>query len=177
MEKIILKRGGGKTTELIKKSAETGDYIVCSSQEEARYLQITAKEKGYDIPLPITYMDFIHKRYYGQNIKGFLIDNLEFFFECISKVPVNAVTMTHEIEEPTVEEECYEYPFPYYANPHNNGFVLQALFSKDEGLFFAKSKKELFEIVQSNGKFEQVVFDGLFDNHEYRLNAVTPTEE
>jgi hypothetical protein len=34
-----------------------------------------------DIPLPITYVEFIEKRYSGRNISGFLIDNLEMFLQ------------------------------------------------------------------------------------------------
>ena len=48
---------------------------------------------GLDIPLPITYADFVEKRYHGRNISGFLIDNLEMFLQYLSNVPVNAITM------------------------------------------------------------------------------------
>jgi hypothetical protein len=93
MEKIIMKRGCGKTTQLIKKSAKSGNYIVCHAFDEANRIQYEAKQMGLDIPLPITYAEFIEKRYSSRNISGFLIDNLEMFLQYLSKVPINAVTM------------------------------------------------------------------------------------
>jgi hypothetical protein len=49
-------------------------------------------QMGLNIPLPITYDEFIQKRY-GRNISGFLIDNLDLFLKHLSNVPINAVTM------------------------------------------------------------------------------------
>ncbi len=93
MKTYIIPRGKGKTTELIKKSAETGDYIVCHGLDEANRIQYEAQQMGLDIPLPITYAEFVEKRYQGRNISGFLIDNLEMFLQYLSNVPVNAITM------------------------------------------------------------------------------------
>lgn len=94
MEKIILNRGCGKTTELIKKSANTGDYIVCRSISEASEIRDHAFVLGLKIPLPITYDEFINKRYRGKNISGFLIDNIEDLLQYISnRVPVKAITL------------------------------------------------------------------------------------
>lgn len=87
-----MQRGYGKTTQLIKKSAKSGDYIVCNKLDEANRIQYEAKQMGLDIPLPITYAEFVEKRY-GRNISGFLIDNLESLLQYLSNVPVNAVTM------------------------------------------------------------------------------------
>ena len=93
MEKIIMQRGYGKTTQLIKNSAKTGDYIVCHGLDEANRIQYEAIQMGLDIPLPITYHEFIEKRYSGVNISGFLIDNIEMFIQSLSDVQVNAITM------------------------------------------------------------------------------------
>ena len=94
MEKIILERGEGKTTELIKKSAEAGHYIVCFSIDEASRISAEARSMDLEIPLPITYREFIEGRYSSRNIKGFLIDNADLLIEFISQVPVTAITMT-----------------------------------------------------------------------------------
>jgi hypothetical protein len=94
MEKIIMKRGYGKTTQLIKKSAETKNYIVCRNSDEAREIQCKAMKLGLDIPFPITYTEFIEKKYCGKNINGFLIDNVDILLEFISNVPVNAITLS-----------------------------------------------------------------------------------
>ncbi|HMR88488.1 MAG TPA: hypothetical protein PKD51_10055 [Saprospiraceae bacterium] len=93
MQKIIMQRGHGKTTQLIKISAKSGDYIVCHKLDEANRIQNEAQQMGYKIPLPITYDEFVQKRYFDKNISGFLIDNLEMFLQHLSSVPVNAVTM------------------------------------------------------------------------------------
>jgi hypothetical protein len=92
MEKIIMQRGYGKTSQLIKKSAKSGDYIVCHSLDEANRIKWESEQMGLDIHLPITYAEFIEKRYSGKNISGFLIDNVEFFLKSLSSVPINAVT-------------------------------------------------------------------------------------
>lgn len=87
-------RGYGKTYQLIKKSAETGDYIVCTNRIQASELQNKASELGLKIPLPITFEDFLKRNHLGTNIKGILIDNADMLLECISKIPINAITMS-----------------------------------------------------------------------------------
>lgn len=94
MEKIIMKRGYGKTTQLIKKSAETRNYIVCRDFKEACRIHQDAIKMGLNIPLPITYTEFIEKKYCGKNINGFLIDNVDILLEYISNVPVNSITLS-----------------------------------------------------------------------------------
>lgn len=94
MEKIILGRGEGKTDRLIEMSAKTFDYIVCSTQHEASRIQLRASQLGFDIPLPITYSDFIQRRYNGHGVKGFLIDNVEHFVQSMTSVAVNAITLS-----------------------------------------------------------------------------------
>jgi hypothetical protein len=98
MEKIIMKRGYGKTYQLIKKSSITGDYIVCHSMQEASSIQRQAQELGLKIPFPLSYDEFLDKKYYGKNISGFLIDNVELLIRRLSKsdVPVNAITLSVE---------------------------------------------------------------------------------
>lgn len=92
MEKIIIKRGGGKTVNLIKMSAQTGDYIICHNIHEANRIQKVARDLGYDIPLPITYHEFLNGNY-GKRISGFLIDNIEMFLQGLSDVPIKAISL------------------------------------------------------------------------------------
>lgn len=94
MKTHIIPRGKGKTTELIKKSAETGDYIVCHRLDESNRIQAEAQEMGLQIPLPITYDEFLKKRYYGKGISGFLIDNADMFLQSLSNVPINSITVS-----------------------------------------------------------------------------------
>ena len=96
MNIIYKKRNTGKTTELIKISAETGYYIVCARQELANYIQCDAIKLGYKIPLPITYDEFLQHKYNSHGIKGFLIDDAELLLERISKtVPIHTITLTN----------------------------------------------------------------------------------
>lgn len=94
MEKIILERGQGKTTSLIKRSSETGEYIVCFSLDEASRISAEAQSMGLNIPFPISYGEFVSGNYSSRNIKGFLIDNADLLIEVISRVPVTIITIT-----------------------------------------------------------------------------------
>jgi hypothetical protein len=98
MQKIILSRGKGKTSTLIEMSAKTGYYMIVRTHTEANRVQESAKRLGFDIPLPITYWDFIKKNYYGSGIKGFLLDNLDEFLSYMTDKPILAVTMLPSTE-------------------------------------------------------------------------------
>lgn len=89
-------RGTGKTYQLIKLSAETGDTIICTRIEECNKIDLDAQEMGLLIPFPLTYNEFINKRYLGKHIKGFLIDNIELLIQEMCNVPVNAITISSE---------------------------------------------------------------------------------
>lgn len=53
--KIIAKgRGTGKTTELVKESARTGQYILASNKSHVRAIEQIAKKAGVTIPYPVT---------------------------------------------------------------------------------------------------------------------------
>jgi len=94
MEKIILERGQGKTTSLIKRSSESGEYIVCSTLDEASRISAEARSMGLDIPFPISYGEFISGQYSSRNINGFLVDNADQLIKVISRVPITAITIT-----------------------------------------------------------------------------------
>lgn len=93
MEKIIMREGYGKTYQLIKKSALTGDYIVCHEQNEAIRIQKRAIAMGVTIPFPVTYKEFNKQQYCGNNISGFLIDNVEMFLQSLTNVKINAISL------------------------------------------------------------------------------------
>ncbi|KKN31168.1 hypothetical protein LCGC14_0826770 [marine sediment metagenome] len=95
MDVIVNKRQTGKTTHLIKRSAETWSYIVCHSQEEAGRIYRVAKEMSLNIPFPITFHEFLNKKYHLPGIKGFLIDNADMMLQQLTSVPVGAITLTH----------------------------------------------------------------------------------
>lgn len=60
-EYIIGERRSGKTTELIRKSAETGAYILVANKSTASLIFKQAKMNGYDIPYPIAIVDVLSR--------------------------------------------------------------------------------------------------------------------
>ena len=99
MKVIAKKRGYEKTTELIKMSAATGDYIVTKDHRTAYYTTKLAKDLGYEIPFPLTYDEFLNERFAaGNRISGFLIDDADqLLFSLIPMgIPVHAVVFNTE---------------------------------------------------------------------------------
>jgi hypothetical protein len=97
--KIIIKpTGQGKTTELIKISAEKHFHIVCHSKKECERISNSAQSMKLDIPYPITFNEFLEANYYGKGIrKGFLIDNADMLLRSISRgVPIQAITLNQD---------------------------------------------------------------------------------
>lgn len=95
--KIIYKgRQKGKTTDLIKRSAERGGYIVCETSNECIKIQQKANRLNLNIKFPITYNEIITCKYYGRGIKEFYIDNAENFIQAICRYKVNTITLTKE---------------------------------------------------------------------------------
>lgn len=83
--KIIFKEPRtGKTTELIKRCAILGGYIVCKDKRNADYIIEMATELGAKIPYPITFDEFLSKRYYGKGVDRFYIDNADMLLQKIA---------------------------------------------------------------------------------------------
>ena len=100
--KIILKPiRAGKTTELIKLSAEKQFSIICFNRQEALRVASNAKYHGFKIPFPMTYDELINKYYYGKGIKGILVDNADMFIDYIAgELYVEAITITAQARLP-----------------------------------------------------------------------------
>lgn len=105
-------RGTGKTSYLVERSAHTGEIIVCMSGPSVERIRNLAKKKNLDIPLPITYREFLGKTDTGRGRnyeKGFVIDEVDSLirFSCgvCEKPNIKAATLTHN-EEPdlTIKE-------------------------------------------------------------------------
>lgn len=97
MNIIHKERGTGRTTELIKRSAETHEYIVTLNRAAVLNTQELANKMMLSIPCPLTFDEFIRGKYYSRGIKGFLIDNADIMLEYISQnVPINAITLEKE---------------------------------------------------------------------------------
>lgn len=94
MKVIAQPRQSGKTTELIRESAERFAYIVCIDRREADRVAAEARAMKLDIPFPITWEDFLGKKYFAPGIRGFLFDNLDIMIERMAGVPVHTATFT-----------------------------------------------------------------------------------
>ena len=73
------KRQSGKTTMLIKQSAETGDIIVAPNYQMVNHIEELARNIGETIPTPITVFDYIQRlarRDFNRN-QDYLIDQLQ----------------------------------------------------------------------------------------------------
>lgn len=105
MKIIATKRQTGKTTKLIKMCGEdfkNGHYslIVTINPCAAKWMQKEAKEMGYDIPLPITYAEFVNREFYGKNIHKFYLDEVGFFLErCACGVEIDTITFNGDLWE------------------------------------------------------------------------------
>lgn len=101
MKLFLSGRHTGKTTELIKLAAERFCYIVCRSRAEADRISRIAKELNFDIPYPITYVDFIRADYYHKGIRGFVIDDIDaLLLEMCPYVPIVGVALNTDQDTP-----------------------------------------------------------------------------
>jgi hypothetical protein len=126
MKKIIRKRGGGKTTELIKMSAKTYGVIVCKNQSQCDRIFRRAHEMELKIPMPITYGYAIQIREQGNcNDAGLLIDETEDFIKaCLISFKIEAITLTdeeleEEQEKPVTVVEFYQHTFECFGKYSN----------------------------------------------------------
>lgn len=94
IEVIYKKPREGKTTELIKRCAENGGYIVCATSMRARHAYEMAKELGYKIPYPLTFDELLEKRYYPQGVKKIYIDDaIELIQKIVKGLDVESVAI------------------------------------------------------------------------------------
>lgn len=104
MKVIHWPRCAGKTTELIRMSAETGYRIVTATEFEAQNVYRDAKSNGLEIPKPISFWWLVNRdkaspgREYPKDA-GYLIDNIDV---CLNELlcgngfhgPVKAITVS-----------------------------------------------------------------------------------
>lgn len=79
---IIKPRQGGKTTDLLSMSAETGYPIVVKNRNDSRLLKKRAKEISLTIPEPITTTQILNGKV-KINTNHVLIDDAEYFINQI----------------------------------------------------------------------------------------------
>jgi hypothetical protein len=95
---IVGKGGTGKTTELIKKSAESGIYILVANRRRAEILVEHAKAMKLYIPFPVTLQEWLRSdnRFHGSSIcrDGLLIDDIDSVIEELFRpIDIKAVTL------------------------------------------------------------------------------------
>ena len=107
--KIINKeRASGKTTQLIYTSATTGFRIITPNAHMASNIAKMAKQMGFDIPTPLSDVEYRSDPHLSHNHDPILIDEcleiiaevLELYFDA----PVVAATMSVPMEKKKEEE-------------------------------------------------------------------------
>lgn len=98
MDVYVGARSSGKTATLIKKSAETGAYILVATKCQAHAVYCQAKEMGYDIPFPVTVSEVTTRRNYfdGSYMKkrGVLLDELKSVLNvAFHGIPIHGATL------------------------------------------------------------------------------------
>ena len=97
-EILIGKGGTGKTEELIKRSAESGIYILVANRRRAEILVEQAKDMKLYIPFPVTLQEWLRSdnRFHGSSIRrdGLLIDDIDSVIEeLFLPIEIKAVTL------------------------------------------------------------------------------------
>lgn len=98
MDIYVGARCSGKTATLIKKSAETGAYILVANKHQAIAVYRQAKEMGYNIPFPVTVSEITTGRNYidvsYMKKRGLLIDELQSVLDiAFCGIPIHGTTL------------------------------------------------------------------------------------
>lgn len=100
MDIISSSRHSGKTKALIDRAAKDFLCIVCLDPQEATRITEIAKIMGLDIPLPLSFGEFVAGDFPGRGLKGhgirgFVIDNADLLIHRLAReVPVEALSFT-----------------------------------------------------------------------------------
>ncbi|MEG1564716.1 MAG: hypothetical protein RR365_13465 [Bacteroides sp.] len=91
MEVIALDRGEGKTIQLIKRSAQMKEPIVCYKPS---LVQQKARELGISIPVPINYVTFVSRCTNDESTPTMLVDDADMFLETLFPGKISAITLS-----------------------------------------------------------------------------------
>ncbi len=93
--KIIVKRKGeGKTRALIRMADRCNGFIVVTNTEEAHTVSKMASEMKCSIRFPLTFNEFIHRRYVQGANEKIYIDNLDRCLQQFTTCKIEAATIT-----------------------------------------------------------------------------------
>lgn len=97
MEVIMRTRRSGKTAELIRRSAETGTYILALNRVRAAQIADQARAMGYAIPFPVTLDEYYKSHgFAGSSIRrdGLYIDDVKDVLQSmLREVEIKAFTL------------------------------------------------------------------------------------
>ena len=98
MDIIYKGRGKGKTTELIKMSAEKNLYILVADRNRQREVFNLARDLNLNIPFPITVEDYFRSdKLRGSFINTILIDDADYILQQIfNTVVIDTITITNK---------------------------------------------------------------------------------
>lgn len=104
MRVIYSRRKTSRTTQLIELCAEAeargeASYIICRDSTEAQRIFKKAHEMDLYIGFPITYDEFLHRKYAGNNIKHFFIDNADWLLQHLTPVHIAAIVILKDDDE------------------------------------------------------------------------------
>ncbi len=104
---IFSQRLTGRTTKLIEKCARYKyALIVCPTRMRANIVFKDARKMGKNIPMPITFEEFISGRFSTEHINAFLIDDLDQCLAIYSRnVPIDTVVIEKRMEGLSMREE------------------------------------------------------------------------
>ena len=94
MRLIIQPRGSGKTTDLIKRSAETGYRIITATVRQVEYIEHLAIEMNLEIPEPVPIKHYLNFMRGIKKDEAVLIDNLDFVLSTMLETKIDTVTMS-----------------------------------------------------------------------------------
>lgn len=114
MAKVYISaRQCGKTTALVKQSAETGIPIAVASYQMAKHVQTLAKQLKLDIPEPVTYT-VMYREYLKNKQWRWLVDEVHLMLQHLGVVSA------------ILDESSYE----YLAN-REDGYSAKTMFFDD----------------------------------------------
>lgn len=97
MKNLVLAKGRcvGKTSDLIQKCAgDNYSLIVCPTRRMCLAVREWAKEMNLDIPMPITFKEFLNGQFCGKHIDKFYFDELQMSLDIFARgVPIDTVVI------------------------------------------------------------------------------------
>jgi len=93
---IKRKRNAGKTLELVKVANNADAYLVTCNMRQESYIRRKCLEHNLKVPKMMTFDEFIWRNYDGKGVKCVVIDDIDILLQCLSIVPVKAITVTED---------------------------------------------------------------------------------